>query len=68
MTDPKPWPYWAADARDRAAESAAEALRLIEPLATAETDLERIRRISRAVICLYLILRLLEAAGANTRP
>ena len=69
MSDkPKPWPYDAADARDRAAEEAAKALRALGPLIETETDLESMRRVSTAMNSLFMVVRLLEAVGARTRP
>ena len=66
MTDkPKPWPYAAADARDRAAEAAVEA---ITTLTETEIDCDRLRRLTRAITDLYSIVRLLESVGAKTRP
>lgn len=69
MTDkPLKWPYLAADARDRAAETAAEAIRMLEPLTEKETDVEKLRRITHTMKDLFTILRLLESVGARTRP
>lgn len=69
MTDkPKGWPYLAANARDRAAEEAAGAIRVLEPLSETETDAEKLRRITRTLMSLYRIARLLESVGASTRP
>lgn len=69
MSDkPKPWPYEAADMRDRAAEAAAEGIRLMEPLTETEADTEKLRRIARTLLALYRIARLMEAAGAKTKP
>lgn len=65
---PKEWPYLAADARDRAAEEAAGAIKVLEPLSETETDAEKLRRIARALMSLYRIARLLESVGACTRP
>lgn len=69
MSDkPREWPNVARDARDRAAEAAAEALRALEPLAGRTNDPEDIRRLLRVERNLYTILRLLEREGAPTRP
>lgn len=65
---PREWPYLAADARDRAAEEAAGAIKTLEPLSETETDAETLRRITRALLSLYRIARLLESVGASTRP
>ena len=69
MTDkPKPWPYDCADARDRAAEKAVEAITSLAPLTEIENDVEKLRRITRTMTALFLIVRLLESVGAKTRP
>lgn len=69
MTQARPWPNAAKEARDRSAEEAARALRMLEPLLEKEvTETEKIRRLAIAVSALQTILRLLEAAGAQTRP
>ena len=66
--DPKKWPYYVANLRDLAAEAAIEALTALSPLAETETDIEKLRRITRTLMDLTKIVRLLESAGANTRP
>ncbi len=69
MTDkPKPWPHECADARDRAAEKAVEALNALAPLEEAEMDVEKLRRIARSMAALFVVIRLLESVGAKTRP
>lgn len=69
MTKPREWPNGAKEARDRAAEEAARALRAIEPLLEKEvTETEKLRRLAIAINCLQTILRLLEREGAQTRP
>lgn len=69
MSDkPKPWPYDAADQRDRAAEAAVEGIQSLEPLTMSEMDTEKLRRVTRTLLALYRIARLMEAAGAKTRP
>jgi hypothetical protein len=69
MTKARQWPNNAKEARDRSAEEAARALRAIEPLLEKEvTETEKIRRLAIAVSALQTILRLLEGAGAQTRP
>jgi hypothetical protein len=69
MSDkPKPWPYEAAGARDRAAEEAVAGIQSLEPLTESETDLARLKAITRTLQALYRITRLMEAAGAKTRP
>ncbi len=69
MTKPRHWPNNAKEARDRSAEEASRALRVIEPLLEKEvTETERIRRLAIAIHSLQTILRLLESVGAQTRP
>jgi hypothetical protein len=69
MSDkPKPWPYEAAGERDRAAEEAVAGISSLEPLVESEKDAEKLRRIARTLTALYRIARLMEAAGARTRP
>lgn len=69
MTKPREWPNSAKEARDRSAEEAARALRMLEPLLEKETtETEKIRRLAIAINSLNTILRLLESAGAQTRP
>jgi hypothetical protein len=65
---PLEWPYKAKAARDGAAEAVQAAERLIEPLADTETDTEKLRRLTRTITLLLTALRLLEGAGAPTRP
>ena len=72
MSDkPRPWPNNAKDARDRSAEAACEGVRMLEPLVHGEqqfTETERLRREAKALNLFQRILRLLEGAGAKTRP
>ena len=63
----KPWPYLAADARDRAAEAVVSGIRILEPLHEVIKEADQLRRISKATIELYRIARILEGAGAKTR-
>lgn len=57
MTQARPWPNAAKEARDRAAEEAARALRALEPLLERElTETEKVRRIAIAIHCLQTIL------------
>ena len=65
---PRDWPYTARAARDGAAEATAAAERLLEPLIETETDLEKLRRLTRTITLLLTALRHLESAGAPTRP
>ena len=70
MTKPRDWGNNAKDARDRSAELAARAARMLKPLLDDQpkTEIERLRRISIALTCTLDILRILEATGACTRP
>jgi hypothetical protein len=69
MSDkPREWPNVAMDARDRAAEEAAAALKALEPLINDIDDVENLRRVGRAMNSISNVLRLLESVGAPTRP
>ncbi len=69
MTQPREWPNNAKEARDRAAEEAARALRALRPLLERDhTEIERLRRLAVAIDAMQTILRLLEKEGAQTRP
>ena len=69
MTQAREWPNSAKEARDRAAEEAARALRAIEPLLEKDvSELEKVRRLAITTNSLQTILRLLEKVGAQTRP
>lgn len=69
MTAPREWPNGAREARDRSAEEAMRALRALELLLEKEvTETEKIRRLAIAIHSLQTILRLLEGAGAQTKP
>lgn len=71
MTDkPRLWPTIAKAARDKASETAIKGMKALAPLLDDGnmTESERIRRVSRALICLQEIARLLESVGAPTRP
>jgi hypothetical protein len=67
---PREWPNVAKEARDRAAESAVEGIRALEPFTTDRpmTENERTRRVFVALNALQRIARLLESVGAPTRP
>lgn len=68
---PREWPNVAADIRDRAAEAAVEGIHALESLVKDDrpfTETERLRREAIALARLYSIARLLESAGAQTRP
>jgi hypothetical protein len=72
MSDkPRPWPNNAKEARDRAAELAAEGIRALRPLIFEDrifTEKERLQRESRALQALMDIIRYMEREGAQTRP
>lgn len=70
MTKPREWGNNVKEARDRSAELAARASRMLKPLLDDRqpTEIERLRRISIALTCVLDILRILEASGACTRP
>ena len=65
---PLPWPYQAKAARDEAAEQAAAALNNVVPLAEEITDLQHLRRVTKAIFHMQNALRLLESVGAQTKP
>jgi hypothetical protein len=69
MTDPRPWPNNAKEARDLAAEEALTGRNAIEHLLNQECSPEEtIRRLAIATISFHKILRLLESVGAQTSP
>lgn len=72
MSDaPRPWPNVAKEARDRSAEEAQRIVKMLQPLVSDErpmTETERLRRAATALNAAEIILRLLEAQGAPTRP
>jgi len=69
MTDkPKPWPYQAAEARDRSAEEAQEIVRQAEEALELTNDSSLLKKIGRILSSGNVILRLLEGQGAKTRP
>lgn len=70
MTDPRTWPNNAADARDRAAEAAVRGVRTLDPLVNGDNlpKEEQARRVGLAWGLFQLIARILEGAGAQTRP
>lgn len=70
MTDPRSWPNNAADARDRAAEAAQRGVRTLDPVVNGEEldAAEQARRVGLAHSLFHLIARILERAGAQTRP
>ncbi len=72
MSDkPRPWPNFAKDVRDRAAEAAVHGIREMEPLFKVGykmSETERGMREAAGMIELQRIVRLLESVGACTRP
>jgi hypothetical protein len=70
MTQRRPWPNDALEARDRSAEAAVKGTRLLRPLVegSAFDRTETLRRQAQALDCFLTILRFLESAGARTRP
>lgn len=69
MTRARDWPNGAKETRDRSAEEIARALNAIEPLLDREvTESDKLRRLAVAVTSMQRALRLLERAGAQTRP
>lgn len=69
MTDkPKPWPYAAAEARDRSAEEAQSIARQAEDSLEMTNDPGLLKKIGRILVSASVILRLLEGQGAKTRP
>jgi hypothetical protein len=67
---PRPWPVVAKEQRDRAAEKACHALMEIRHLQQEEPILHQqvLYHVGRTIDDLQDILRLLESAGAQTRP
>jgi hypothetical protein len=70
MTDPRPWPNAAREARDRAAEEAVRGQRALRPLVAGERfdQTDTLRRLAVALDALQQIARFLESVGAPTRP
>jgi hypothetical protein len=70
MTQRRDWPNWAAEARNRSAEEAAQGVRLLAPLVDGvQFDrTETLRRQAQALRNFQTILRFLESVGARTRP
>lgn len=62
MTAHREWPNTARDVRDETAERVQKAYQLIKPVMDSDT------RIMRAALEMVQALRLLESAGAPTRP
>lgn len=69
MTDPRPWPNNAREARDLAAEEALTGRYALEPMLTEKfSPEETVRRLAIATIAFHKISRLLESVGAQTNP
>ena len=69
MSDkPKPFPYHAAEARDRSAEEATVIVREAEAGLEQTSDPNLLKRLGRILSSANVILRLLEGQGAKTRP
>lgn len=70
MTESRPWPNWAKEARDRCAEEAVRGQRALRPLVAGEQfdRTETLRRQAIALDACTTIARFLEALGAPTRP
>lgn len=69
MTDkPKPWPYQAAEARDRSAEEAQVIVNQAEDALERTNDPMILRAVGKILLSANTILRLLEGQGSKTRP
>jgi hypothetical protein len=71
MTKPREWGNDAREMRDRSAEEVVRAISLLSPLMEIERQMtkeEVIRRVSQSLVSLHLAARLLESAGAPTKP
>lgn len=69
MTDkPQPWPRYAAEARDRAAEEAQGILNDTEGAEQLTADPKLLQILNRVTRRAGIIARLLESMGAKTRP
>lgn len=69
MSDkPLPFPRHAAEARDRSAEEAAVVVKEATKAIEETSDPNLLRRLGRMLASANVILRLLEAQGAKTRP
>lgn len=69
MSDkPKPWPYQAAEARDRSAEEAQVIVNQAEEALERTNDPMILRAIGKILLSANTILRLLEGQGSKTRP
>lgn len=69
MSDkPKPWPYQAAEARDRSAEEAQVIAKQAEEVLEMTNDPGILKKIGKMLASANVILRLMEGQGAKTRP
>ena len=69
MSDkPKPWPYQAAEARDRSAEEAQAIAKQSEEALEMTNDPGLLKKIGKILASANVILRLMESQGAKTRP
>lgn len=69
MTDkPRPWPNYAAEARDRSSEEAQVIVHQASGAIELTDNPEVLKRLARIVRAAGTILRLLEGQGAKTRP
>jgi len=65
---PKPWPYQAAEARDRSAEEAQVIVNHAEDALERTNDPMILRAIGKILQSANTILRMMEGQGAKTRP
>jgi len=69
MSDkPKPWPYQAAEARDRSAEEAQVIVNQAEESLERTNDPMILRSLGKILQAANTVLRLMEGQGAKTRP
>jgi hypothetical protein len=70
MTQPRPWPNWAKEARDCSAEEAMRGQQALRPLVSGEMfdRTETLRRMAIALDALQQVARFMESVGARTRP
>lgn len=64
----KPWPYQAAEARDRSAEEAQVIERQTVEALDMTNDPGLLKKLGRILASANVILRLMEGEGAKTRP
>jgi hypothetical protein len=68
MTDPRPWPNDAKEARDRSAEEIVASIRDLQPILDGQFPQNYQLLVARAIVHNQAALRHLEAVGATTRP